>query len=139
MTITRFDQSVVMSREKLIIKMRENRAKHIEEFAKAKEDYIKALIVDLEDTLANVKAISAGEEAAKQEFPPRFDAPPQSHEDAYNDVLEMLLMDVRDTIELDTQAFKAYVKDDWEWKSSFSTSNALYASKALTFSAKYGA
>jgi hypothetical protein len=52
--------------------------------------------------------------------------PPDDHTDDYDDVIDMLGMALDDKIELTQPQFKQYVKDDWGWKQSWTTSNTAY-------------
>jgi hypothetical protein len=51
---------------------------------------------------------------------------PEDHTKDYDRVLKMLAMSQEGNIELDEDDFAQYVQDDWGWKKTFETTNALY-------------
>lgn len=51
---------------------------------------------------------------------------PTNHLDDYNRVIEMLQFSVADKVRLTAQHFSAYVRNDWNWKGDFASSNLGY-------------
>ncbi len=54
---------------------------------------------------------------------------PSSYESEYDKVIEFFSMSLDNEIELDMDTFRAYIKDEWAWKDSFTASNSRYLSK----------
>ena len=44
----------------------------------------------------------------------------------YDNAISMLEMTTQETIQLDAEQFKAYIKDDWSWKKEFNAVNSAY-------------
>ena len=51
---------------------------------------------------------------------------PKSSEESYNTALEMLELEVHDTVTISEQEFKQYIKDEWNWSHSFAISKTAY-------------
>jgi hypothetical protein len=51
---------------------------------------------------------------------------PETHADDYIGTIRRLELCVEDQVELDTQEFDRYVRNKWEWRDSFLTSNTGY-------------
>jgi hypothetical protein len=49
----------------------------------------------------------------------------------------MLKMSMDSTVEIDNQAYDAYVEDEWQWKRNFRVMNSMYETKAATFAASF--
>lgn len=101
-----------------------NKEKHIKEFNEAVEDFKKAVVKIAEDNLALVKTGDLAEIAKVKSNPTK----PVSYETSYTRAIRMLELSVDDVIELDVNTFDQLVQDEWQWKQSFSTSNATYKS-----------
>lgn len=125
MSLSLRSQSVNVPREKLLKALRENLAKHNKAYIQAVVDYRKALQADLTEAL--VKANDPKSQLAKIKV--EFNHP-VSYVSQYQQVIDMLEFSVDETINLESDAFRAYVKDEWSWKSGFELANSIYASKA---------
>lgn len=100
---------------------------------KHKEDYEKALLAWKQEMVDKFKQSLLQFE--KDEYPDRpsdlirdLDRP-VSYEEDYQEALDMLSYETSDTVELDTQSFRKYIKDEWDWKELWSMSNTKYLSK----------
>ena len=115
-----FGQSTVhVKREELLTRIKENRAKHRDEFERAWDGYTKAVREWLEKSL---DALKAG-----KKIDVAFRGPiPQDHTEDYDRVIDMLQMEIRDELEIDETQFAQYVRDDWGWKGQFVTTNSTY-------------
>jgi hypothetical protein len=97
---------VTVSKEKLLSTLRENKAKHVEIYTDAVEgvrvEYRKLLEKEIKklDDNKTVKAYV------------QIDMP-TSHEEQYQDVIEMLEMSVDDEVTLSKHEFANYVQDKW--------------------------
>ena len=117
-------RSVKMNKLELLDIVRQNKEKHVAEFAESVEDFKKAV---LKITADNVKLAKTGDLekiASIKSVPHR----PTSYEDNYTRAIRMLELSVDDTIELEDDVFNQLVLDEWHWKNQFVASNALYKS-----------
>jgi hypothetical protein len=128
MSLNLHSQSIHVRRLELITILETNMAKHAAEYSEAMVNYRKAVIVDLQEALA--KANDEEQDISKVSV--QF-IPPVSHEAEYSRVIKMLKLSVDDSIEIDNQAYDAYVEDEWQWKKNFSVMNSIYATKAATY------
>lgn len=133
MSLGLHSQSVNVSRAKLLGALKENLTKHVKAYAQAVIDYRLALQADLTEALN--KSLDPNSRLDKINVD--FDHP-QSYASQYQQVIDMLEFSVDETINLDSQAFRAYIKDEWSWKGSFELSNSTYASKASSFTGAIG-
>lgn len=53
---------------------------------------------------------------------------PSCHEKEYTDIIEMLEFSQDAIINLDATAFRAYIKNEWQWKNSFEDISRLIKS-----------
>ncbi len=113
------NQSVNVSRLELINVLEQNKNAHAKEFKEAFDNYKKATIKALKKAL---------ELAQKGDFSKTVVniTEPQNHEQEFTQVLEMLKMSVDETINLDSEAFQAYVKNNWPWRKHFELVAASY-------------
>jgi len=122
-----------MKRTELIRILETNLEKHVEEYKEAVINYRKALMVDLTEALRQAQDESFNLKKIKVDF-----VHPQSHESDYTRVLKMMRLSIDDTIEIDNQAYDAYIEDEWQWKSQFRLMNSTYATKAAVFESSVG-
>lgn len=115
---------VNVKRDNLIFTLNKNMAKHKDDYTKAKKGFIKLLDEELTEKLEDLRAGNKVDLSFENQKP-------ESHVDDYEDVIEMLEMSVDDTIELSHEQFKKWIKDDWDWKRHWSSSNAAYLSAAV--------
>jgi hypothetical protein len=127
MSVGLHSQSVNVSRLQLLSALRSNLEKHKRDYAEAVVNYRIALQVDL--TAALVQANDPKSRLDKINVD--FDHP-KSYANQYQQVIDMLEYSVDETINLDSQAFRAYVKDEWSWKSSFELANSTFSVKAMS-------
>ena len=133
MSVGLHSQSVNVSRLTLLASLRENLEKHKSDYAAAVINYRIALQADLTTALVQASDPDYRLDKIKVDF-----SHPQSYANQYQQVIDMLEYSVDETINLDSQAFRAYVKDEWSWKGSFELNNSTYASKASVFSGAVG-
>ena len=123
MSMTLHSQTINVNRKNLILVLHENRKKHVAMFNEAVEGFQQAMVDKLKEVLA--QAIAGKLKKLQLHLPE-----PISHEKEYTEAIEMLEFSVDDTIELDKNMFRAYVKDEWDWKHTFeSVSNSYISSK----------
>jgi predicted nuclease with TOPRIM domain len=117
-------RSVNVSRLQLLEKLKTNLEIHRREYKEAVSDFRTRLMTDLENAVQKVGTMSIPELRKL-----RIDIqPPANHERDYTEVIEMLEMSVDDNINLDSDSFRAYIKNEWHWQSRFSTLKAMYKS-----------
>ncbi len=119
--------NVLVSKEDLLSTLKENRAKHIEEYNEAVAEYkvaFKKLVKKL------VKA-SKSEDISKYVDNIDLDAPFSAEKD-YDRAIQMVDMSVENEIKLDATQFDCLVLDNWDWKHSFLSNKMAYASAGNT-------
>lgn len=114
-------QSVNVNRGELIFALKENLATHRLELESANRDYKELVTNELRAALdrATHGDFSMVEVSIKK---------PQSHEKDFIEIIEMMEMSVDETINLDSEAFRAYFKNEWPWKQSFDLLASTYKS-----------
>ncbi len=117
-------RSVNVSRTELIAKLKDNLDIHRKEYQEALVEYHARLIEDLKLAQKKVSKVTKIEDLKNFRFNVAF---PQNHEKDYVEVIEMLEMSVDDTINLDAESFRAYIKNEWAWKGTFETTKLQYA------------
>ncbi len=116
---------VTVKRDELLAKLRENREKHIGEHREAMDGWREQCF-----TYAN-NCKDALESDKWREFQwGHAPQAPQSFAQAYNDSIGFFEMATETEIELNGQQFKAFVRDDWQWK-GIHAANLMNYSKAM--------
>jgi hypothetical protein len=111
--------AVLVPREKLLATLRENRAKHADEYAAAHDGWEEARIAYLRETLAKAEA--------GEDFDIHFSGPePREWLDDYDTAIAMLDWSQEEWIELSREEFQQYVLDEWKWKDVFRSTNVGY-------------
>lgn len=126
-------QSVNVSRDKLLAALKANLTKHTKDYANAVINYRLALQADLTAALVQANDPKSKLDKITVDF-----SHPKSYASQYQQVIDMLEFSVDETINLDSQAFRAYIKDEWSWKNNFELTNSTYATKASAFSGAIG-
>ena len=117
-------EKVKINKAKLLKKVKDNRKQHRDLFLKAQEGFRADVIEELDRALERARN---GEVKRFVSILPE----PQDHTKDYDRVITMLEMSVDTNIELDEEAFKAYVMDDWVWKGQALATNTMYAAKMM--------
>lgn len=115
-------QSVNVKRLELLEILKVNRDQHKLDYKEAVEGYRGAKIKALEDALEKVKNEVNPEKTSLNVSLNK----PINYVSEYTEVIDMLEMSVDDVINLDSDSFQAYIKDNWSWKRSFMVSNSSY-------------
>lgn len=118
--------SIKMKRLELLDIVRVNKATHIAEFLESVTDY-KALVLQIATANAKLAKTADLEQFKKIKAQP---AAPKSYEDSYKRAERMLELSIEDIIEIEEDIFNQLVLDEWQWKHSFSVSNAMYKTGA---------
>lgn len=111
--------TILVTKDELLTVLRENREKHRGLFEKAWDGYCTLTRAELEEKLARIKKGKSIDCFFRNQ-------PPDDHTDDYDDVIDMLTMATDEKIELTQPQFKQYVKDDWGWSQTWTSSNTAY-------------
>jgi len=114
--------AVKINKVELLEILRKNKEKHVTEFNEAVEDYKAAAIQVAKENVSLAKSGDLDKIARFKHLP----AKPTSYETSYTRAIRMLELSVDTVIEVEEQVFNQLVLDEWSWKNSFVTSNALY-------------
>lgn len=106
----------------LLEKLRENRAKHRQQFDEAAEGYREKAIEVLTERL---------DEARKGKLPAMvFHMPMPINQTAqYDRAIGMLEMSLDTEIDLEEHDFQQYVQDEWGWSAATTATNSAYLKK----------
>jgi hypothetical protein len=112
-------QEVLISKDKLLTKLKENRETHRAQFKEALEGWKERVLEELEKAVENAK------KGLKYET--YFSLPrPEDHTEEYNAVIDQVEWNEEEQIELDLHSFNQFIRDDWGWKKDFLTNSAMY-------------
>jgi hypothetical protein len=118
------NRTVNVDRMELLSALQKNRAAHSVELDEVVIDYKAKLLNDIKLLGKTVSKTESLEELQQLHlwFPPA----PVSHDTEYAEIIDMLEMSVDTTISLDAQEFKAYFKNEWQWRQAFAAAAASY-------------
>ena len=114
------NMKVSCRREEVLERLKANRQRHVELVKEAREGFRLKGIEVLEARLAQLKA---GKVVSLTISLPL----PQDYTSAYDTVIEMLELHQAAEISLTASEFRALVQDEWDWRTTFVSSNALYS------------
>lgn len=107
----RVNIEVTVKKTELIERLKRNREKHAREFKQA----IGLWQQDLDAVIKNLDI------SKQQRFPQELSRLqsncPVSYLDEYDDIIDMFEMAVKEEILLDSEAFRNFCRDEWDWKS----------------------
>jgi hypothetical protein len=101
--------NTVISKEKLMSIVKDNRDKHRKVFLEAIEGYRKEAINLLEKMIEKLKKGKTVNQYINLPVP-------EDHTPEYDRVIKMIELDTRGEITLGEEEFAQYVMDDWRWK-----------------------
>ena len=108
----------------LLLKLRENRTKHVEEYKKARKTWLKKAIKQLREVADQAEK---DKKLNNDSFSPLRSLPkPTSYAKSYDVMIARLEAEVDDTVELDERDFNAYWLDNWDWSGAFVGTTSLY-------------
>lgn len=110
--------------------IQKNREEHRSIFLEALEGYRRKIAEHLNQMVTDLKA-------GKRISHYITLAQPSDHTKDYDRVLQMLAMTTEEVIELNEQEFGQYVRDEWQWKANFASSNRSYSAKAALLAQEY--
>jgi hypothetical protein len=123
--------TVTAETSKILHILRANRELHGQIVKEAREGYMEKAKKALEHRLAQLKE---GKLKSLQ-----FSLhPPQDYTNVYDSAIQMLLMHVPETIELDANVSRCLIENQWDWSQSFLVGNARYSKTAFEEVSKLG-
>ena len=120
MAFIRGQQTVHVRTETLISHLKDNKVKHVAEYNAAVEGFKDEMVRVLQEELKKAKQ-------GELKMLSLTLYAPTSHETEYQEAIDMLEFSVDETIQLDTQSFKAYFKDEWDWTGHFKSMVTAYS------------
>lgn len=117
-------RTVNVNRKNLLEALKQNRAKHVVEYQDALIAFKTRLLSDLK---AAVKKVEVATVSELKDFEIEIDFP-VSHDEEFGDIIEMLEQSTDEVINIDSESFKAYFRNEWAWSSGFQRSVSNYAS-----------
>lgn len=99
-----------------------NRAQHFKDYGKAKKGWQKLLRKDLVALIEALDDPNVSIDATRLYLKQK----PEHYLGEYDEAIEMLNYAANPLIELDQPQFRAYVKDEWTWKTQWEASNSTY-------------
>jgi len=119
-------RKVTINREKLVLKLKENRAKHAEIYADAIEgyrtemaDFIEMAGINLAQMHIDLMNAEKVEEVKPHSTLKDLPSFPSNALDSYDEAIELFEWDEAPTTELGIDEFRSYVLDKWDWQESF--------------------
>jgi hypothetical protein len=117
-------QNVTVKKEELIKILKDNRAKHEQNY----NDAVVGFYVSAEESLQTALArLAADKSAGKLNAVQVFEAVPENHLKEYDRAIRMMTMDTRGEIPLTVGEFSEYVDDEWHWTRNWAESNSKYS------------
>ena len=139
------ERTTVVTTSKLLETLRTNRASHLEEYKLAVEGYLVEARARLETQheLAKQelqKAYDRAQDELKRYDPAKASdtivfckaisftlVAPRNYVDAYDQSIEMLEWETRETVELNTTEFRCFVMNKWDWMEEFKNVSMRYS------------
>jgi len=112
------NRTIKVKKEQLISQIKENKAKHIEEYEKAVVAYKEEALKQLEKLTSKV---NDGGLNIKLDL-----ITPVNNSDNYEKIIEMFEWEVEDKVELTQSEFKEYVQDEFDFAIRAKMSNTAY-------------
>jgi len=122
---------ISVNRTDILKRIKANRDEHVKIVKEAQLGYKKAVIEELEKMVKEAKKCKN----IKQLRTNVGLYPPQDHTSDYDAIIDMLECEVADVVEITQQAFRSYVRDEWNWKGQFLLQNAAYSATASSYMA----
>ena len=115
-------EDIEMKKDVLIDKIKANLETHTDTYEKAVEVFKRKQVALLEEMLEKAKHGGEFDRLALSRMPLL-----ENHTNDYELALEMLELETRDVVSIDTYAFRRYVRDEWEWKQSWAANTQAYS------------
>lgn len=115
-------ETVLISKQKLLEKVKENRELHRTTFEEALQGWKYRVLEELEKAISDAKK--------GRDFRTYFSLPqPEDHTPEYDAVIDQIEWSEEGKIELTFHQFNQFVRDDWGWKQDFLANTSMYVSK----------
>jgi hypothetical protein len=115
-------KTVNIKKSDLLEIVSDNLASHKRDYTEAMAGWHERIVDRYEAVLSDIRSGNY-----KQAIYPAVDLPmPESHEDDYMTILRMLELSADEIVELTYREFEQYVRDEWSWKESFTTTAGNY-------------
>lgn len=118
-------KQVTVQKDKLLETLRHNREEHHQLFEKGQQIYHDKVIEVLEKRL---KEAREGNRVRTYINLPE----PVDYTDEFDRAIAMIEWDEGSTVTLDSQEFRRYVLNKWEWEASFNMTTNAYVTGAIT-------
>lgn len=113
-------RNVIVSKERLINTLKENRENHVNTFEQVLEDYRTEAVKQLEEHIVRIR-----DGKVEQVF---VHLPvPKNYEEEYDRAIKMAEWEQNTVIELTEKEFDQFVLDNWTWKHDFNETVATYS------------
>lgn len=110
---------ITVRKDELLKVLKKNRGDHRDAFEKALDGWFETAKAEIERLRDEAKK---GKLKQVHLVLPR----PEDHTVDYDRAIQMLEMDIEETVVLRVDEFAQYVQDDWGWKRSWTVSNSGY-------------
>jgi hypothetical protein len=114
--------AVKIDRLELLLIVRENKQKHIEDYLEAVEDFKLAAIAIATENLTLATSGDVNQIVKMKGCPTK----PVSFENSYTRAIRMLELSVENVISVEEDVFNQLVLDEWTWKQSFTSNSIMY-------------
>ena len=118
--------TITVKKEDLLKALVSNRAQHAETYILGVKQYKLECLEILQQRIDTINA----DGVKLQAFLCFSVVAPKSYITEYDTVIGMLEMATEDEFTIDGSTYRAWVKDEWEWKDAFETNTVGYAIKA---------
>jgi len=117
-------KNVNINKTVLLQILRDNKEKHLADYAEAVEDYMSLALKIAKDNLKIAKICDLDQLKRNKPLP----SPPECFENDYNRSIRMLELIVLEdvTIEIEEHLFNQLVLDEWQWKQTFTNLSLSY-------------
>ena len=138
------ERTTVVKTSDLLEKLRKNRDNHVAEYEEAVEGYLDAAREKLAEQHEKAKKeVEKAFQRTSEELS-RFDpskaedtivfcraitfalTAPRSFVDAYEQAIEMMEWETRETVELNTTEFRCFIMNKWDWMEEFKSVSEMY-------------
>ena len=138
------ERTTFVNTKELLETLKKNRESHVREYEEAVEGYLDAAREKLAEQHEKAKIeVETAFQRTTEELS-RFDpqkaqdtivfcraiqfslTAPRNFVDAYDQAIEMMTWETRDTVELNTTEFRCFVMNKWDWMEEFKTVSEMY-------------
>jgi hypothetical protein len=137
------ERTVTINREKLVAKLKENRALHAKIYVEAGAGYLEACVEHMKKVRRNyARALKQIEEQVPlpaegvrwSELDAEDETPqaPTHSLNAYDEAIELFSWHEAEQVKLTVEEFRHYVLDKWGWKRSWLETSSTYSESAAS-------